>query len=173
MTPEKELKFKELSDRKALLEANGATLNAADLKEYNDLKTEKDAENAPQGFKHNPDRHYNNANGYSAGIVVGMVLNLVGAKEDERPLRNGTGNYDTLRLTSGRHVSLSSILRGASYALADKSGWTGSTTNYIDFSKEESTEKQMAMLDGKTSIKCVATKQIVGNFGQQTIALWV
>lgn len=150
----------------------GTALTAQQIADLARLEALEAQQNAPQGFKHDPNRHYNNANGYSAGIVVGMVINLVGAVEDERPLRTGTGNYDTLRLASGRHVSLSSILRGASYAAADKSGWTGSTTNYIDFSKEESTEKQMGMLDGKSSIKCVATKQIVGNYGSQTIALW-
>lgn len=155
------------------MKAAGNTLSPQQVTELARLEALEAAQNAPQGFKHNPNRHYNNANGYSAGIVVGMVLNLIGAEEDERPLRTGNGNYDTLRLASGRHVSLSSILRGASYASADKSGWTGSTTNYIDFSKEEATEKQMAMLDGKSTIKCVATKQIVGNYGQQTIALWV
>lgn len=154
------------------MQTAGIALNPQQTAELTRLEALEAAQNAPQGFKHDPNRHYNNANGYSAGIVVGMVLNLVGAVEDERPLRTGNGNYDTLRLASGRHVSLSSILRGASYAAADKSGWTGSTNNYIDFAKEEATEKQMAMLDGRSTIKCVATKQIVGNFGQQTIALW-
>lgn len=155
------------------MQTAGIALNPQQTAELARLEALETQQNAPQGFKHDAAHQYNNANGYSAGIVVGMVINLEGAVEDERPLRNGTGNYDTLRLKSGRHVSLSSILRGASYAAADKSGWTGSANNYIDFSTEESTEKQVAMLDGRPNIKCVATKVINGNFGQQTIALWV
>ena len=171
MIPEKELKLKELSDKKALLEANGATLNAADLKEYNDLKTEKDAEQAPQGFKADPAYPYANSNGYSAGVVIGLTLDLTGAKPDKRKTRDGQTDYDVLVCKNGRVVSLSALLRGASYA-ADTTGWTGNINGYINFASAVKTADQMAMLNGKTTIRCIATKQIVGNFGPQTVALW-
>ena len=171
MIPEKELKFKELSDKKALLEANGATLNAADKADFDALKAEKDAENNPQGFKADPAYQYANNNGYSAGVVVGLTLNIAGAKPDKRKTRDGQTDYDVLVCKDGRVVSLSALLRGASYA-TDTAGWNGTVNGYINFASAVKTADQMALLNGKTSIRCIATKQVVGNFGPQTVALW-
>lgn len=171
MTPEKEQKLTELKNRKSILEANGGALTPADKAELDALEAEKAAENAPQGFKADPAYPYANSNGYSAGVVVGLTLNIDGAKPDKRKTRDGQTDYDVLVCKDGRVVSLSALLRGASYA-ADTTGWNGTINGYINFASAVKTADQMALLNGKTSIRCIATKTIVGNFGPQTVALW-
>lgn len=171
MTPEKEQKLNELKNRKSILEANGGALTPADKADLDALEAEKAAENAPQGFKANPNYQYANNNGYSAGVVVGLTLNITGAEPDKRKTRDGQSEYDVLVCKDGRVVSLSALLRGASYA-TDTAGWNGTINGYINFASAVKTADQMALLNGKTSIRCIATKTIVGNFGPQTVALW-